>query len=46
MKNYRIVASGSNGECLTWTDETNLEITKERLKREGYLDIRVEEEKE
>ena len=43
MKKYKIVAYGPSSECLTWANEVTLEITKERLKREGYSDIRVEE---
>lgn len=38
---YKIVASGFNGECLTWADETNLDIVKERLERDGYVDIKI-----
>lgn len=32
---YKIVASGFNGECLTWADDTNLDIAKECLRRGG-----------
>ena len=44
MKEYKIVAYGPSKEGLTWANEINLDITKERLRREGYLDIRAEEE--
>lgn len=43
---YKIVASGFNGECLTWADDTNLDIVKEHLKREGYVDIKITENKQ
>lgn len=41
---YRIVASGSSGECLTWADDTNLGIVKESLARRGYADIKITED--
>lgn len=44
MKEYKIVAYGPNKKCLTWADDTDLGIVKDRLKRKGYSDIRVEEE--
>ena len=44
MKRYKIVAYGPSKECLTWADDTNLDITKEYLRRKGCFDIQVEEE--
>lgn len=44
MKKYKIVASGFSKECLTWADDTNLDIVKEHLKREGYVDIKITED--
>ena len=41
---YKIVASGFNGECLTWVDDANLGIVKEHLKRNGYVDIKIAED--
>lgn len=41
---YRIVASGSSGECLTWADDSNLDVVKEYLKRKGYVDIKMIED--
>lgn len=43
---YRIVAYGPGKECLTWADDINLDIVKERLKREGYVDIKMTEDKQ
>jgi len=41
---YKIVASGSNGECLTWADDTNLNVVKEHLRRRGYVDVKITED--
>lgn len=46
---YRIVAvgfneSGSVRRYLTWADDTNLNIVKEHLKREGYVDVKITED--
>lgn len=41
---YKIVAYGPGKECLTWANDINLAWTKQRLKKEGYDEIKEEEE--
>lgn len=41
---YRIVAYGPGKECLTWADDSNLDIVKESLVRRGYVDIKTIED--
>lgn len=41
---YRIIAYGPGKECLTWADDTNLDIVKEYLRREGHVDIKITED--
>lgn len=44
-KRYEIVAygKGKRWECLTWADEYSLEGVKNKLKSDGYDDIRARE---
>lgn len=45
MGKFKIVARGSGKECLTWADDSNLDIVKAHLEREGYTDVQVTLEK-
>ena len=43
---YKILAYGPGKECLTWAGATNLEVTKEILKTEGYNVFEITKEEE
>lgn len=41
---YKIVASGFSRECLTWADDIDLELVKERLRRDGFVEFVITED--